>query len=195
MAELFQCFPHLMSERLIIRKMTEEDIDSLSEITNNENMYRYIPPFLYKKSRGNLLAAIRNLGGRDFDKKKMIIAGIYLSAEPDRLIGLAEMFDYKKRTNQITIGYRINEAYWHRGIATETVALLIAYLCDDIGIQTIKAFVMPENKYSERVLMNNGFTKDKNMVQGKNWGGKEVVGLHVFNYKNGHVNLFPLQSL
>ena len=78
------------------------------------------------------------------------------------------MFDYKKRTNQITIGYRINEAYWHRGIATETVALLIAYLCDDIGIQTIKAFVMPENKYSERVLMNNGFTKDKNMVQGKN---------------------------
>ena len=68
--------------------------------------------------------------------------------------------------------------------------MLIAYLCDDIGIQTIKAFVMPENKYSERVLMNNGFTKDKNMVQGKNWGGKEVVGLHVFNYKNGYVNLF-----
>lgn len=46
MAELFQCFPHLMSERLIIRKMTEEDIDSLSEITNNENVYRYIPLFL-----------------------------------------------------------------------------------------------------------------------------------------------------
>jgi len=40
-----------------------------------------------------------------------IVAGIYLSAEPDRLIGFAEMFDYKKRTNQITIGYRINEAY------------------------------------------------------------------------------------
>ena len=68
MAELFQCFPHLMSERLIIRKMFKYDIDSLSEITNNENEYRYIPLFLYKKSRGNLLAAIRNLGGRDFDK-------------------------------------------------------------------------------------------------------------------------------
>ena len=25
-----------------------------------------------------------------------IVAGIYLSAEPDRIIGLAEMFDYKK---------------------------------------------------------------------------------------------------
>ena len=78
------------------------------------------------------------------------------SAEPDRLIGLGLKCLIIK-TNQITIGYRINEAYWHRGIATETVALLIAYLCDDIGIQTIKAFVMPENKYLERVLMNNGF--------------------------------------
>ena len=58
---------YIMSERLIIRKMTEEDIESLSEITYNENVYRYIPLFLYKKSRGSLLAAIRNLGGRDFD--------------------------------------------------------------------------------------------------------------------------------
>lgn len=44
MAELFQCFPHLMSERLIIRKMIEYDIDSLSEITNNEmstDTFRY----------------------------------------------------------------------------------------------------------------------------------------------------------
>lgn len=73
MAELFQCFPHLMSERLIIRKMTEDDIDSLSEIINNENVYRYIPLFLYKKSRDNLLAAIRNLGGRNFDKKKWLV--------------------------------------------------------------------------------------------------------------------------
>ena len=68
MAELFQCFPHLMSERLIIRKMIEYDIDSLSEITYSENEYRYIPLFLYKKSRGNLLEAIINLGDRDFDK-------------------------------------------------------------------------------------------------------------------------------
>ena len=39
MAELFLCFPLFMSERLFIRKMIEYDIDSLSEITNNENEY------------------------------------------------------------------------------------------------------------------------------------------------------------
>ena len=58
MEQLFETYPLLESEMLVIRKMTEDDIDALSEITNNEHVYRYIPPFLYKKSRGNLLAAI-----------------------------------------------------------------------------------------------------------------------------------------
>lgn len=184
MGELFDCFPYLTSEMLIIRKMSCDDIDSLSEITSNENVYRYIPPFLYKKGRGNLLAAIRNLGGREFDKKKIIIAGIYLSTEPDKLVGLAEMFDYKKRASQVTIGYRINESYWHRGIASDTVKLLVEYLCYSMGIQTLKAFVMPENIYSERVLIKNGFIKECNTVQGQNWGGKEIVDLNVFTYTN-----------
>ena len=182
MAELFECFPYLKSEMLIIRKMTEEDIDFLSEITDNDNVYQYIPPFLYKKSRGNLFAAIRNLGGREFDKKRKIGAGIYLSAEPDRLIGLAEMFDYKKRANQMTIGYRINESYWHRGVATEAVKLMTNYLCNSMGIQTLKAYVMPENIFSEKVLIKNGFMKEIDTARDKNWGGKEIVDLNVFTY-------------
>lgn len=47
----------------MFRAMREEDVDNLSALTSKENVYRYIPPFLYKKSRGNLLAAIRNLSG------------------------------------------------------------------------------------------------------------------------------------
>ena len=180
MGQLFETFPLLESETLVIRKMTEDDIDALREITDNDNVYRYIPPFLYRKSRGNLLATIRNLGGRDFEKKKMIVAGIYLRSEPNKLVGLAEIFDYKKRISQVTIGYRINEDYWHRGIATETVRLLIEYLCGSMGIRTLKAFVMPENIYSERILLKNGFVKEADTFPGQNWGGQESVDLNVF---------------
>ena len=180
MGQLFETFPLLESETLVIRKMTEDDIDALREITDNDNVYRYIPPFLYRKSRGNLLATIRNLGGRDFEKKKMIVAGIYLRSEPNKLVGLAEIFDYKKRISQVTIGYRINEDYWHRGIATEAVRLLIKYLCGSMGIRTLKAFVMPENIYSERILLKNGFVKEADTISGQNWGGQESVDLNVF---------------
>lgn len=182
MSVLFECFPYLQSQMLIIKKMTDNDVDALEEITGNEAVYRYIPSFLYKKSRGNLLAAIRNLGGRDFDKKRMICAGIFLRDEPDRLIGLAEMFDYKERTGQITIGYRLNESFWHRGIATEATRLMVHYLCNDMGLKTLKAYVMPENTNSQRVLLKNGFIEETDTIEGKGWGGKENSILKVFTY-------------
>lgn len=184
MAELFEIFPYLKDDHIIIRKMVESDVDSLIEITNNPNVYRYIQPFLYQKSKTSLLTAIKNLGNRDFNQKKRIIAGIYLSEEPEKLIGLAEMFDYKKRMNQMTIGYCINESYWHKGIATDAVKLMKNYLCNDICVQKLKAFVMPENVLSEKVLIKNGFIKEQDTVQSENWGGRETVVLNVFTYAN-----------
>ena len=47
----------------MIRAMREEDVDNLSTLISNETVERYSPSFLYKKSCGNLLAAIRNLSG------------------------------------------------------------------------------------------------------------------------------------
>lgn len=187
MWQLFDTFPYLESEMLIIRKMTEDDVSALSEITNNDHVYRYIPPFLYKKSKGNLLAAIRNMGGRDFEKNKAIRAGIYLQTEPERLVGLVEIFDCKQRISQVTIGYRINEKYWRNGIATETVRLLIRYLCDNTGIQVLKAFVMPENVYSQKALMKNGFVKDSVGTIGYNWGGCDSAFLNVFTYERNSI--------
>lgn len=183
MAELFEVFPYLENDKLIIRKMEFNDVAALSAISNNDNVYKYIPPFLYKKSNKALETAINNLGGRDFDKKKHIIAGIYLKDKPDMLVGLAEMFDYKKRENAITVGYRINEDYWNRKIASNALKLMMEYLVNDIGITTLKAFVMPENTYSSKILLNNGFIKENYTSQEKNWGGQETVSVDVYTYR------------
>lgn len=62
-----------------------------------------------KKSKKYLGTAIKNLGTRDFDKKKLIIAGVYLKNNPYVLVGMAEIFDYKKRADKVTIGYKLIE--------------------------------------------------------------------------------------
>lgn len=54
--------------------MDMNDVAALSEISNNNNVYKYISPFLYKESNKMLETAIKNLGGRDFEKKKLIIS-------------------------------------------------------------------------------------------------------------------------
>lgn len=183
MRDLFEEFPYLENDKVIIRKMKSSDVAALSMISNNDNVYKYIPAFLYKKSNKTLETAIKNLGGRDFEKKKLIIAGIYLQDEPDRLVGLAEMFDYKKRENKVTIGYRIHEEYWNQRIASNALQLMVQYLVNEIGIQTLNAFVMPENIYSSSILLHNGFVKEDFTMQEKNWGGRDIVSLDVYTYK------------
>lgn len=181
-ADLFETFPYLENQKIIIRKMIEQDVDALAEITNNENVYKYIPLFLHKRDKNYLLSAIRNIGNRDFDKKKNIIAGVYLHESPDKLVGLAEMFDYKKRMNKITIGYRINEAYWNQGIATNIVELITKYLSQEMGIKIIQGFVMRDNRYSSKALLKNDFKKEDYVVQEKNWGGRNIVDVEVYTY-------------
>ncbi|MEG0527470.1 MAG: GNAT family protein [Longicatena sp.] len=183
MAELFDVFPYLENEKVIIKKMDASDVVALSKISHNDNIYKYVPLFLYKKSNKTLQTIIRNIGGRDFEKKKQIIAGIYLKDDPNNLVGLAEMFDFKKRTNEITVGYRLNEDYWNKKIASNALKLMVEYLINEIGITTLKAFVMPENLYSSKVLLNNGFVKEDYTAQEKNWGGQELVSVDVYTYK------------
>ena len=50
MAELFGVFPYLENEKIVIRKMESSDVAALSEISSNDHIYKYIPPFLYKKN-------------------------------------------------------------------------------------------------------------------------------------------------
>ncbi len=182
MTKLFDSFPYLDNELVIIRKMDENDVLALSEITNNENVYKYCPPFLYKRNERYLKMAIKNIGGRDFDKKKQIIAGIYLKANPTKLVGLAEMFDYKKRENKITVGYRLNEQFWNQKIATNSLKLMVDYLTNDVGIKTLEAFVISENIYSAKVLLNNGFVKQDYTKEENNWGGIQKVIVDVYTY-------------
>lgn len=182
MTKLFDTFPYLENDKVIIRKMESNDVAALSEISNNDNVYKYIPPFLYKKSNKVLETAIKNLGGKDFENKKYIIAGIYLKDNPNRLVGLAEMFDYKKRENKITVGYRLNEDYWNKKIATNVLKLMVEYLVNEVNITTLQAFVMPENVYSSKVLLNNKFVKEDFTLQEKNWGGQEIVTVDVYTY-------------
>ena len=80
------------------------------------------------------------------------------------------MFDYKKRENKITVGYRLNEEYWNKKIATNVLKLMVEYLVSEVNITTLKAFVMRENLYSSKVLLNNKFVKEDYTSQEKELG-------------------------
>ena len=118
---------------------------------------------------------------RDFDKKKEIFLGITLNDNPAFLVGVAEMFDYNRDVNMITIGYRLNDQFWGKGIATKTVKAITNYLFNDIGLNRIQAFIMPENTKSLSVLRRNNFVEEGVIRQGHIWKGIGVVDLTLFS--------------
>ncbi|MBN1776837.1 MAG: GNAT family N-acetyltransferase [Clostridiales bacterium] len=175
----FAKFPYLKSDMLVLRKIKPDDADDLFAIYSDETLFRYTPGSARKSKE-----AVQNMIGhfeRDFNKRKTVFLGICLAADPERIVGIAEMFDYDKKVNCITVGYRLHADFWSRGIATGAVKMMVEYLFHEIGIDRIQAFVMPENTRSHPVLLRNGFQKEGTIRRGHIWTGKGIVDLTLYS--------------
>ena len=172
-------FPNIITDEITLRKIIPSDLDSLFEIYSNEKLFLHSPVML-KKNKDTVANMIGHFE-RDYNKKKVIFLGISVNSDPENIVGVAEIFDYNREVNMITIGYRINDRFWGRGIATKTVKAMVEYLFNDIGINRIQAFVMPENTKSLNVLRRNNFVEEGTVRQGDVWKGKGVVDLVLFS--------------
>lgn len=177
--KLFSEFPHIKSEELILRKIEKSDLNDFYEMCSSEKLYRHKPG----KPKKNI-STVENMIGhyeRDFNKRKIIFLGICLNDDFQKLVGVAEIFDFDKRVNSVTIGYTLNEDYWGKGIATKTTKILLEYLFETIDVNRIQAYVMPINIKSQKVLERSGFKKEGTIRQGHIWTGKGIVDLDIYS--------------
>ena len=156
--KLFEEIPYLENEYITIRRITEDDMEALKELTENDKVYRYLPTFLFEKQFDDLYEMLNKLYGEYYETKESIILGIYLKEE-DYMCGIAEFYGFKDHLHKVSIGYRLLERYWGRGIASSAVSLMLKYLLEKTDIEIITASTMVENLASAHVLEKNGFVK------------------------------------
>jgi ribosomal-protein-alanine N-acetyltransferase len=174
--KLFGELPVLESDSVVFRKIVESDAGSLFEIYSNDAVFAYCG--IIPKKNAEVVCRMIAHFERDRVKQKRLKLGICQKTDVSKIIGVVEVFNVKRRENAVTIGYFLNERFWDRGIATEAVRVLVNYLLNDVKAERIVAEVMPQNKYSRRVLEKNSFTK-QGTTRDK-WSGKGVVDLEVF---------------
>ena len=172
MKKLFDEIPYLEGERVIFRKITEDDRDALQEMAHSNIVYRYEPTYLLEQQYTDMDRLLRDLYGEYFEKKQNLFLGIFLKDNPSELCGLAEFYDYRDHLHMVSIGTRLREQFWRSGIATEVAKLMSDYLFKETDIEIITASTMVENKASAHVLEKNGFMSTYT-VHKEDWGHDE----------------------
>ena len=181
----FERFPRIQDSAILLRKIVAEDLDALCTIYQNPAVFRFIPGDV-KKTRETVQNMIEHFE-RDFHKGKELFLAICLPDAPERMIGVAEVFDFDAQVSMVTVGYRLAEELWGKGYAALATRALCRYLFDEVGMRRIQAFVMPENRASLRVLEKCGFMREGIIRQGNYWKGRGIVDLVSFSLLPGEL--------
>lgn len=164
MKRLFPVPPVLTGDVLRLRPLGPADAGGLRKLTRQDIVYRYLPAFLFEKKYSGAEEVIRRL--YDEGLEDSLILGIFRDRD---FCGLAEVYGYRAPLRKVSVGYRLLQEAWGKGIASASLEMLVRELLNVRGIEIITASTMPENLASARVLRKNGFSLVNHAVD-EDWG-------------------------
>ena len=168
MKGLFPAPPVITTERLCLRPLTLRDAEDLRKFTREDSVYRYLPTFLFERKYDDPEEVISRL--YDECLKDSLILAV---CEHDAFRGLFEVYSYRAPIRKVSVGYRLLEEAWGRGIATEALGAVLEELLDR-RIWIASASTMPENQGSARVLEKNGFNCVSTRIR-EDWGFEKPI--------------------
>lgn len=147
------------TERLIVRKLEQRDIDNLYNYRKLDIVSKYQSWDEYSlKDATNLVAyanrfpvngrSLRMNFGVEFKETHELIGDIYIGCS---------FLSPKK----MTIGYTFNPDYWHQGLAYEAVYAMLHKFMEYYHKDECNAFVRPQNDASIRLLTKLGFIRGR----------------------------------
>jgi RimJ/RimL family protein N-acetyltransferase len=152
----------LQTERLILRRPAEDDLDGFAAVFSIDEVWRY--SFQRRALTREETAAWLARHCARWDELGW---GLFAVTERDGghllgYCGLAIPDFLPEVMPSVEIGYRIHPAYWNRGLVTEAAAAVLAFAFEVVGLDRVVAIYEPDNVGSGRVMEKIGmrFWKD-----------------------------------
>lgn len=167
--DVFGEFPTLETERLILRKITRDDVEAIFSYGSKDEVTKYVTWDTHKTLADS--EGFVNFALQQYEKKQIAPWGIELK-ENDKFIGTIDFVHWLIRHKSAEIGYVLAPEYWGKGIVTEAAREVIAFGFNNMDLVRIQARCMVENIGSQRVMEKCGMSYEgtlrKNMfVKGK----------------------------
>lgn len=154
---IFDEFPILETERLILREPKEEDVDPLFQIYREEEAMKYYGIYSIE-DRKKIFQLIQQYK-QNFREQKSIRFAICLKKN-NLCIGSCGYHNWQKGFFRGEIGYELHPHYWRQGYMKEALSAMLAFGYREFALNRIEALVYPENHASEALLHSLHFSKE-----------------------------------
>ncbi|HCB01718.1 MAG TPA: hypothetical protein DEP19_04985 [Anaerolineae bacterium] len=145
--------PIIKTERLILRPLTLDDKESLFQITQEENIFRYFPT---KEAWG--MEKVERYINHQISHWETYKYGHWAVTirETGQLMGW-DGLEFLPDTNETEVGYLFSKEFWGKGYATEATKEAVKFGIEN-GLKEIIGLTDPENIASQRVLEKSGLS-------------------------------------
>ncbi|MCW4454669.1 GNAT family N-acetyltransferase [Flavobacterium sp. MXW15] len=149
--------PELHGPRLRLREVREDDAPALFAIHSDPQVMRYWshPAWTDPVQAEQKVADIQRQR-RELD----ILVWAIADAASDRLIGTGVVFALDPAQGRAEIGYSLHPDWQGRGLASEALRMILAYLFEELQLRRVEADVDPRNEASWRLLEKLGFVRE-----------------------------------
>ncbi len=152
-----ETLPIIPTERLVLRWVSENDIDGLFEVFSDPQVARYWSSAPYS-DREEAVKLQREIAAGN-ENNTMIKWGLALR-DSDRLIGTATLFNLNLDNGRAELGYAMGRAHWSKGYMNEALQALVLHAFEVMDLRRLEADVDPRNAASIRTLERLGFQRE-----------------------------------
>jgi len=149
--------PIITTPRLVLRWISEDDIDSLYEIFSNSEVMRYwsTVPLPNQAAAAELQREI----AEGNESEKMFKWGLALR-DSNIVIGTTTLFNLNLDNGRAELGYAMGRAYWGKGYMNEALKAFVSHAFEVMELRRLEADVDPRNVASIRTLERLGFQRE-----------------------------------
>ncbi|GAB6261123.1 GNAT family N-acetyltransferase [Photobacterium sp. R1] len=150
----------LYSERLMMRPVSQTDVEDLFAIYGDPETNRFNPagPFPNIQYAASVMCRwLEHWNAHGFG-----MWAIATRKEPESVIGFGglSLFEFEGKTMN-NLGYRLSTASWGKGYATEFSKWALSFGFVDLGLEQISARVRANHLASLQVLKKSGFRNEQ----------------------------------
>ncbi len=151
--KVFEQFPTIKTERLLLREIRENDLQEVFKIYSNSKVINEYYG-LYHFTKIEQVKALMELWSLEYEQRQ----GIRWAIEYEQqIIGICHLKDFTLKHFRCLIAYELSSEYWGQGIMHEAVEAVLYCAFNLIGLNRIEAHLHPINDNSIRLCERLNF--------------------------------------